>query len=87
MPRFPDCPRDDCRFAEDQASFTTAMAWTPVYDKHGQRLNHNPNTRTTQIACETCGGAWARITRAGETTFRVCRPPQPPPVSQQEPAL
>jgi hypothetical protein len=63
----PDCEKD-CRFSES-ASMTTAMYYTPVYDKHGNNLNPDGNITTRQIACTVCGKVWQSSTQYGKTQY------------------
>ncbi len=63
-----DCDRDDCRVIGGNASVSTCMAWTPVYDKQGNRIDDgDPNTSTTTYDCATCGAHWTVSTQFGET--------------------
>ena len=56
----PDCDREDCRVSMGP-TITTAMGWTPVFDKYGKMLNKDPNKSTTQMSCLTCGKTWNKI--------------------------
>ncbi len=53
---------------------TTCMAWTPVYDGHGNLLNQDPNTTTQAIECDTCGGAWIETRQGGNVTWESIPP-------------
>ena len=63
----PQCDKE-CRFSEGMMTMT-AMGWQPEYDKHGKLLNSNPNIRTTDMWCNTCGLRWTIRTQSGKTTI------------------
>jgi hypothetical protein len=54
----PECtvPPEECRITT--TSYTTAVAWTPVYDGSGALVNKDPNAATTTYSCATCARAW-----------------------------
>ena len=63
----PACEQD-CRFQMGMSS-TTCAYYAPVYDKHGNNLNPDGNTTTTQIHCKVCGKSWIGSTKLGSTTY------------------
>ena len=63
-----DCLRDDCSISAVGPSRSTLMAWTPTYDKHGNRIDRgDPNIHSTTMRCWTCGSEWLLSTQYGET--------------------
>jgi hypothetical protein len=63
-----DCPRDDCEITGGNSGISTCMAWTPVYDKHGNRTDRgNPNIVITSYLCSVCGREWSVRTQYGES--------------------
>ena len=52
-----ECEREDCVII-DRGSSTTLLAWMPAFDKYGNPLNKDLNTRTTDYYCRTCGKEW-----------------------------
>ena len=52
-----ECEREDCRIVS-LGSYTTCLGWTPIYDKHGNLLNSDPNKITTEYKCTVCGNNW-----------------------------
>lgn len=60
-----DCGREDCRI-EAGMTTTTLLGWTPVFDKHGRPINHDPNTRTTAMRCQSCGRKWNAVSKCAE---------------------
>lgn len=67
-----DCLREDCRF-RSLGGFTTAMAWSPEYDKNGKLLNHDPNTQTWRYDCITCGKKYLETIKDGKTIVEELR--------------
>lgn len=64
-----DCERDDCRITENGGA-STCIAWTPVYDKQGNRADRgDPNTHWSALICSTCKREWSVRTQYGETTL------------------
>lgn len=59
-----DCPRNDCRLTVGMSS-TTLLGWSPVYDKHGDRIDSDPNWTTVEYRCARCKVAWKVRTREG----------------------
>ena len=59
----------ECVFQRDSMSFTTAMYFPPVYDKHGKNTNPDGNTTTGYINCAVCGKRWSYSTQVGKTKF------------------
>ena len=48
----------------------TLVAWTPTYDKNGDRTDKgDPNSYSQDAICETCGDKWHITTRYGETAI------------------
>lgn len=45
------------------------MYFPPVYDKHGNNLNPDGNTTSSDVTCSTCNKKWNSSTRFGETTY------------------
>ncbi len=64
----PGCSRDDCRI-QHGASTTTAAYYPPVYDKHGNNLNPDMNTTTTNKRCLSCGKSWNESYQNGKVTI------------------
>ena len=62
-----DCDREDCRF-QNLGSSTTLIGWSPVYDKQGNQVNHDPNTRRTGYRCTSCARRFEVKTQSGKTT-------------------
>ena len=58
----------ECRF-ETGGTRVTLLGWKPVYDKDGNQLNQDPNTKTTEIRCTVCYKIWQATERYGETSF------------------
>lgn len=46
-----------CRYRVDR-SVTTAMFYTPIYDKLGNNVNKDKNITMSTITCITCNRAW-----------------------------
>lgn len=66
-----DCDRPDCKLV-DRGGVSTLMAWTPTYDKNGNRTDRgDPNIRHSTIQCLTCNREWDAKTQYGETTVTV----------------
>lgn len=63
----PNCELD-CRFQIGMSS-TTLAYFAPIYDKHGNNVNPDRNTTTTQIHCNVCGKSWIGSTRLDSTTY------------------
>jgi hypothetical protein len=63
-----DCTRDamECRITVT-GSWSTLLAWMPVYDGNGRMLESggDPNTHTTRYACGTYGKTWTVSRRNG----------------------
>ena len=57
--RWPPCPetRDDCLLSESGAS-TTCMGWEPQFKRDGTQVNDDPNWRSWDLRCSTCGRLW-----------------------------
>ena len=68
--RHPDCCKAPkyCRI-RSLGGFSTAVAWTPLYDGDGNLLNVDPNTHRHAFACDACGREWVRVVRGGIVTF------------------
>lgn len=63
-----NCQREDCSIVGGSCGVSTLVAWTPTYDKHGNRTDRgDPNTFTTTYKCVTCGASWSATTQYGET--------------------
>ena len=62
------CDRKDCKFVYG-ATITTAMYFTPVYDKEGNNINPDGNITTGEVKCLTCNRAWTSSTQYDKTTF------------------
>jgi len=58
----------ECRFIEGM-SMTTAMYFTPVYDKNGVNVNPDGNITSSTVSCVTCHKKWKTSTQYGETTY------------------
>lgn len=63
----PECKKN-CRYRIDR-SVTTAMFYTPIYDKHGNNVNHDQNTTMSTITCTTCDKTWLVTIKGSETTY------------------
>lgn len=63
----PDCG-GCCRYRIDR-SVTTAMFYTPIYDKCGNNVNQDGNTTMNTITCVTCNRNWLAKTQYGNTEF------------------
>jgi hypothetical protein len=68
MKQMPECPREDCQFAESM-TMTTCAYYSPVYDKNGVNINPDGNTTTFTLTCYKCGKMWNGSTRYGKTTY------------------
>ncbi len=71
------CPREECQIAH-LGGMSTAMAYMPVYDKHGNLTSHDPNTVSENRACYTCGARWTVWRQAGHRGVRIDTPPKTP---------
>lgn len=65
----PTC-KNECRFMEVGPSMTTAMYFTPIYDKNGNNINPDGNITSGSLACTVCNMKWYYSTQFGETTFK-----------------
>lgn len=63
----PACQKE-CRFSYGP-TMTTAMYYTPVYDKHGNNLNPDMNSTSGSVDCPVCGKHWTYITKGSNTTY------------------
>lgn len=61
MTKFPECPREDCRFAMGEAT-RTCMYFQPIFNKDGVNINPDANTTTFDLNCHSCGKSWVGIT-------------------------
>lgn len=62
-----DCPREDCTLTSG-LSTSTGLAWSPTYDKSGNRTDRgDPNYHNTEYRCSKCGASWIASTRFNET--------------------
>lgn len=69
--KYPDCPDntpDECSFLHG-STCSTLLGWTPEYNRKGELLNSDPNTRSTRISCRKCGNTWIKTTQHGKTDF------------------
>lgn len=64
----PECDKD-CRFHYG-VSVTTAMYYSPVFDKYGNNLNPDGNTTSGEITCSVCERKWSYSTRYNQTDFK-----------------
>lgn len=62
-----DCKRN-CRYRIDR-SVTTAMFYTPIYDKLGNNVNHDQNTTMSTITCTTCEKTWLVTIKGSDITY------------------
>lgn len=69
----PGCDKE-CRFAYG-VSMTTAMYFTPVFDKHGNNVNPDGNITTSEVSCGVCGKRWTSRTQFGKTEFSEIKDP------------
>lgn len=69
----PSCEKE-CRFSYGP-TFTTAMYFTPVFDKHGNNLNPDGNTSSSEVHCAVCGKSWTSRTQYGKTEFAEIKDP------------
>lgn len=60
--------KGDCRVSLE-GGVSTLVGWTPVYDRHGQLLNEDPNTHTQGAYCGACRKRWTVSQTAGKTTI------------------
>lgn len=60
MQSFPPCPenRDDCLLSQSGMA-STNMGWTPQFKRDGTQVNEDPNWRTWDVRCSTCGRKWS----------------------------
>ena len=66
-----DCPRNDCSMTES-GRVSTSMGYTPTYDKGGRRTDRgDPNIRSWNIRCSTCGNIWDCTEQYGQTTISL----------------
>lgn len=68
MNPIPSCDLE-CRFTEIGPITSTALYYTPIYDKYGNNINPDGNTSTGSIMCSTCGKQWTYTSRLGKTIF------------------
>ena len=64
----PSCEKE-CMFHQG-VSMTTAMHYTPVFDKHVINLNPDGNVTSSSVKCSTCGKEWTSSTQYGKTAFK-----------------
>ncbi len=83
-----DCNRSDCNITE-RSGVSTLVAWTPTYDKLGNRTDRgDPNSYTSELRCSKCGQQWSVVTRFGETTITAQHPwPSPDLKASQQPKV
>ena len=75
-----DCNRKDCLISFG-AGMSTLLAWSPAYDRVGNRTdNGDPNTHTQDAHCSTCHRRWTIKTQFGKSTIT------PSPTAQAESA-
>lgn len=60
-----NCLSEDCQITGG-LGISTLLAWSAVYDKHGNPINKNPNTITTSYRCEICRKHWQIHEKSGE---------------------
>lgn len=46
-----DCARDDCSISGGNSGVSTCLGWSPTYDKHGNRTDHDPSCATLLATC------------------------------------
>lgn len=63
----PTCDKE-CRFSHGM-TITTAMYFTPVYDKHGNNVNPDGNITSGEVKCLTCNKSWMSSTQYDKTTY------------------
>lgn len=63
----PSCEKE-CRFAR-KAEFTTLAFYQPLYDKHGNLVSKDGNTKTGAMSCVVCNRKWSYINSFGTTTY------------------
>lgn len=74
--RPPSCDRDpsECRISPGMST-STCLAWSPVYDGNGKRLDKgDPNWHTSSASCGVCGKRRSETTRFGVITVREDTP-------------
>ena len=57
----------ECKFIPG-VSMTTAMYFTPIFDKNGVNINPDGNITSSTVSCVTCHKKWKTSTQYGETT-------------------
>lgn len=57
---------DKCRI-QKSFSTTTMVYYPPIYDGHGNNLNPDRNTTTTEMKCWACGKEWVERSGGGKT--------------------
>lgn len=62
------CNRDVCRLIEIKAT-KTMVAFTPVYNRKGYQVNLDPNTKTIEYDCQTCGERFTKESCLGVTKW------------------
>jgi hypothetical protein len=62
---------DKCRITPVCSSMTDAY-YPPTYDGHGNNINPDRNTVTTQYKCWTCGKEWVTQEYAFEKADGSC---------------
>lgn len=65
----PTCEKECCRFSYGN-TFSTAMGWSQVYDKHGNLVSEDPNIHTSEVHCSTCNKTWISRTQYGKTEYK-----------------
>lgn len=65
----PLCEKD-CRFSYGP-TVTTVMYYAPIFDKHGNNLNPDGNTSSSEISCYFCKKSWYATTKYGKITFKL----------------
>ena len=59
-----ECEREDCRI-QALGCTTTCMGYLPTYDKNGNLISKDPNTRTCRYSCSICNREWTTKTQYG----------------------
>lgn len=69
-----NCDRDDCSISLGGMA-STCMAWSPTYDKRGNRMDHgDPNITTQSALCQTCRQRWVAKSQYGVTEIKLIQP-------------
>lgn len=62
-----ECERDDCAISASEG-MSTLVYYVPIYNKHGENINPDMNTKSGSGLCNKCKRQWIYKTVRNETT-------------------